>query len=125
LTDCPVRLDAGETLPHWEAVQAVFQFTPLLVVSCWMVAVTAVFPPAGTELEAAETDTVMTGGGGPMELLPLQLVRKGMSRNARMDKRKDAARFMAPPRGSQFAGATTGPPKRGSETAKWANTFRT
>ena len=118
MTYRPFWLDVGETLPHWEAEQVAFQLTPWLVVSCWIAAVTEVVAPAATELEAAETVTVMCGGGGPMELLVLQLVRKSMDRNVRTETTTHARRVIASSAKARDSRTRRRSPKRGSKASK-------
>jgi len=99
-----------DTDPHCAAEQETFQVTPLLEESRPTVAVTEAVPPAGTDVESAETVTLMTGGGGVVELpLPLQPVSVITEVNPKRIRRTDAGRFMAPPHGSIFAMARRQP----------------
>jgi hypothetical protein len=54
-------------------------------------------------VESADTETLMTGGGGVIELLPLQAVNVVTPAKPRSVRQTEIARLMAPPHGSTIA----------------------
>jgi hypothetical protein len=68
----PLAVALGETLPHCDALHETVQVTPLPEESLVTVAVKGAPPPAETEVEPAETETMIREPPPVGELLPPQ-----------------------------------------------------
>ncbi len=99
----PLGVAVGDTLPHDDALHETVQVTPLPDGSLLTVAVKEADPPAGTELEPAETETAIGGTVIAGELLPppqpVMIVTEANPRSARA---KDAVRFICASASSIF-----------------------
>jgi hypothetical protein len=93
-----------ETLPHDDALHETVHVTPLPDRSLLTVAVKLACPPAGTEVESAETETVSGGAviaGEPLP--PPQPAIIVTEVNPRSARAKDAVRFISASACSIFA----------------------
>jgi hypothetical protein len=96
VVEAPLRVVVGETLPHCETLQETVQVTPLPDVSPVRVAVTEAVPVAISELELAETETVIAECTIIGEL-PLPPPQPGMivtEANPRSERANHAVRFI-------------------------------
>lgn len=86
----PLGVAVGETLPHDDALHETVHVTPLPDGPLLTVAVKEADPPAGTELESAETETAIAGE----LLLPPQPEMIVTEANPRSARAKKAVRFI-------------------------------
>src|SRR2546425_1217505 len=99
----PLGVALEETLPHNDALHETVHVTPLPDGSLLTVAVKLACPPASTEVESAETETVSGGTvivGEPPPPQPAIIVTEVNPRSARA---KDAVRFICASACSIFA----------------------
>jgi hypothetical protein len=97
----PLGVALEETLPHNDALHETVHVTPLPDGSLLTVAVKLACPPASTEVESAETETV--SGGTVIVLPPPQPAIIVTEVNPRSARAKDAVRFICASACSIFA----------------------
>ncbi len=105
----PLGVAVEETRPHDDALHETVHVTPLPDESLLTVAVKLACPPAGTEVESPETETVIGGAviAGELPPQPAIIVNEANPRSARA---KDAVRFICSSGCSIFAMAVYNSP---------------